>query len=119
MAELLVEGEELVLHLSGAEKLESVHGDLRAPRSAVRSVEVLDDAHEQADRGFKVGERLTGYSEVAVVRTEGQKLFAAVHHDTPRGVRIDFEGADYDAWIVGSTDPESLKQQIEQQIEQQ
>ncbi len=114
MAELLFEGDELVLHLSGVEKLEAVHGDLRAPRSAVRSVEVLDDAHEPADHGFKQGERLPGYSEVAIVRTRSQKLFAAVHHDTPRGVRINFEGTGYDAWIVGSADPESLKARIEQ-----
>ena len=114
MAELLVEGDELVLHLSGAEKLEAVHGDLRAPRSAVRSVEVLENAHEPADHGFKQGERLPGYSEVAIVRTRGQKLFAVVHHDTPRGVRITFEGTGYDAWIVGSEDPESLKARIEQ-----
>lgn len=114
MAELRIDGDELVLHLSRAEKVEAVHGDLRAPRSSIRSVEVLDDAHEPADHGFKVGERLPGYSEVAVVRTGGQTLFAAVHHDTPRGVRIDFDGADFDAWIVGSNDPESLKASIEQ-----
>ena len=114
MAELLVEGDELVLHLSRTEKLEAVHGDLRAPRASVRSIEVLEDAHEPADQGFKVGERLPGHSEVAVVRSGGQKLFAVVHHDTPRGVRIVFEGTDYDAWIVGSADPESLKAQIEQ-----
>lgn len=114
MAELLIEGDELVLHLSGAERLEAVHGDLRAPRSAVRSVEVLDDAHEPADHGFKVGERLPGHSEVAVVRARGEKLFAVVHHDTPRGVRINFEGTGYDAWIVGSAEPESLKSRIEQ-----
>ena len=116
MAELLVEGDELVLHLSGTEKLESVHGDLRAPRSAIRSVDVLEDAHDPADHGLKIGERLPGYSEVAVVRTGGQKLFAAVHHDTPRGLRIDFDGTDYDAWIVGSADPESLKARIEQGV---
>lgn len=114
MAELEVQGDELVLHLSGAEKLESVHGDLRAPRSAVSSVEILEDAHEPADHGFKVGERLPGYSEVAAVRTGGERLFAVVHHDTPRGVRVNFEGADYDAWIVGAADPEGLKRQIEQ-----
>jgi uncharacterized protein len=114
MAQVLVEGDELVLHLSGAEKLEAVHRDLRAPRSAVRSGEILEDAHEPADHGFKVGERLPGYSEVAAVRTGGQRLFAVVHHDTPRGVRINFDGAEYDAWIVGSPDPESLKRQIEQ-----
>jgi hypothetical protein len=113
MAELVVEGDELVLRLSGVEKLEAVHGDLRAPRSSVRSVEVLDNAHEPVDHGFKEGERLPGYSEVAVVRTQGQKLFAVVHHDTPRGVRVNFEGGDYDAWIVGSSDPESLKNEID------
>jgi uncharacterized protein len=113
MAELVVEGDELVLHLSATEKLEAVHGDLRAPRAAVRAVEVLEDAHGPADHGFKVGERLPGYSEVAAVHSEGAKFFAVVHHDTPRGVRVDFEGTDYDAWIVGSTDPESLKAAIE------
>ena len=114
MAELVVEGDELVLHLSRTEKLEVVHADLRAPRSALRSIDVLDDAHEPADHGFKVGERLPGHSEVAVVRTGGQKLFAVVHHDTPRGVRIDFDGTDYDAWVVGSADPEALKASIQQ-----
>ena len=114
MAELLVEGDEVVLHLSRVEKLEAVHGDLRAPLASIRSVDVLEDAHEPADHGFKQGERLPGSSEVAVVRTRGQKLFAVVHHDTPRGVRVNFEGTDFDAWIVGSEDPESLKRRIEQ-----
>lgn len=108
MAELLVEGNEVVLHLSRLEKLEAVHGDLRAPLAAVRSVEIVEDAHEPADHGLKVGERLPGHSEVATVHTRGQTLFAAVHHDTPRGIRIDFDGCAYDAWIVGSADPESL-----------
>ena len=56
------------------------------------AIEVLEDAHEPADHGFKVGERLPGVSEVATVRSEGRKIFAAVHHDTPRGVRVSFEG---------------------------
>jgi hypothetical protein len=114
MAELSVEGAELVLHLGPAEKLESVHGDLRAPLAAIRSVEVLEDAHEPADHGFKVGERLPGVSEVATLHTEGRRLFAAVHHDTPRGIRVNFDGTRYDAWIVGCADPESVKRQIDQ-----
>jgi hypothetical protein len=52
MAELLVDGDELVLHLSTLEELASVHGDLRAPLAAVTAVEVLEDAHEPADAGF-------------------------------------------------------------------
>lgn len=113
MAELRIDGDELVLHLSGVEKLEAVHGELRAPLAAVRSVEVLDDAHEPADHGFKIGERIYGVSEVASIRSGGEKIFAAVHHDTPRGVRVVFEGADYDAWIVGCADPEAVRSQIE------
>jgi hypothetical protein len=66
VADLVVEGEDLVLHLSRAEKLEAVHGNLRAPRSAVRSVEVVENAHEPADHGFKQGERIPGYSEAGL-----------------------------------------------------
>jgi len=114
MAELQVDGDELVLNLSRAEELESVHRDLRAPLSAVRSIEVLDDAHGPVDHGFKVGERIPGVSEVATVRADGLKMFAAVHHDTPRGLRVSFEGTNYDAWIVGCADPETVKRRLEQ-----
>jgi uncharacterized protein len=114
MAELQVEGAELVLHLSGLEKAAAVHGDLRVPLSAVRAVEVLEDAHEPADHGFKVGERLPRVVEVATVRAGGKKIFAAVHHDTPRGVRIVLDGADHDEWIVGCQDPEAVKSQIDE-----
>ena len=70
MAELQLEGDELVLHLSGAEKAEAVYGDLRVPRSAVRGVEVVDDAHRWTEigTGFKVGMRLPGVASVATVR---------------------------------------------------
>ncbi len=113
MAELEMEGAEIVLHLSQTEKLEAVHGDLREPLSAVRSVEVLEDAHGPADHGFKVGLRLPGHAEVATVYSDDRKIFAAVHHNTAKGVRVVFEGAKYDEWIVGSADPESLKARIE------
>lgn len=115
MAELRVTGDELVLHLTRAEEMEAVHGDLRAPLSSVRAVQVLDNAHEPADHGFKVGERLPGFSEVAIVRAGGQRLFAAVHHDTPRGVRIAFEGTGYDAWIVGCADPDAVASFVRQE----
>jgi len=108
MPELRVEGSDLVLHLSGAEKVEGVHGDLRVPMSAVTGVEILDDAHSPADRGIKAGTRLPGVIEVGTVFSEGRKIFAAVHRDTPRGLRISLSGAFYDEWIVGCADPESI-----------
>jgi hypothetical protein len=108
MAELWVEGGDLVLHLYPPEKAEAVHRDLRAPLSSIRSIDVLDDAHGPADHGFKIGTRIPGYTEVGTIHSDGKKIFAAVHHDTPRGLRITFEGASYDQWIVGCPDPDTL-----------
>jgi hypothetical protein len=110
MAELQVEGSDLVLHLSGAEKVEGVHGDLRVPLATVTGIEVLDDAHAPAGirAGFKVGTRIPGVIEVGTIRGRTKKLFAAVHHDTPRGVRVSLEGATFDEWIVGCADPEGV-----------
>ncbi len=36
------------------------------------------------------------------------KIFAAVHHDTPRGVRVRLEGTAWNEWIVGCADPEAV-----------
>jgi len=108
MAQLRIEGDELVLDLTGWEKVEAVRGDQRVPLRSVRSVEVLDDAHAAADRiGLRVGTRIPRVVEVASV-TGRTRFFAAVHRDTPRGVRVVLEGAPYDEWIVGCEDPEAV-----------
>jgi len=112
MAELLVDGGELVLHLSATEKVGAVHGDLRVPLSSVRRVEVLADAHEPADHGIKMGTRIPGLMEVGTVRGGGLNIFAAVLPDTPRGLRIVLDGSFYHQWIVGCSDPEGAARQI-------
>ncbi len=107
MAELRIEGSELVLHLTGLEKAEGVHGELRVPLSAVRAVEVLNNAHDPADTGFKVGTRIPGVIEVGTMH--GTKtVFACVHKGTPRGVRVVLDGAAHDEWIVGCENPEDI-----------
>jgi len=114
MATLVVEDGELVLKLTGAERLEGVRlRDLRVALSAVAGVEVLDDAHGAADAlGLRIGTRIPGVIEVATVRTVGRSLFAAVHRDTPRGVRVLLDGASQDEWVVGSADPEQVAAMI-------
>jgi hypothetical protein len=115
MAELLVDGDELVLHLTTFEELGSGHGDLRAPLAAVSSVQVLENAHEPADAGFKlIGGRWPGSFEIGTFLADGQRIFAAVHRDTPRGLLITFQGAHYSAWIVGCADPEEVQRSVEQ-----
>jgi hypothetical protein len=48
IAGLAVEGNEAVLHPGRVEKLEAARGRLRAPLSAIRSMEVLDDGDSAA-----------------------------------------------------------------------
>jgi hypothetical protein len=110
MAELRIEGDELVLHLSLAEKVEGVHGELRAPLSAVSGIDVLDDAHEAAgpSAGVKIGTRIPGVVEVGTVQGRSHRRFVAVHHDTPRGLRIQLDATSYDEWIVGCANPEAV-----------
>jgi hypothetical protein len=110
MAQLHVEGGELVLSLSVLEKVGGVHGDLRVPLSAVRSVEVLADAHEPADVGVKAGTRIPRVIELGTIYGSDKKIFAAVYRNTPRGLRVVLEGSFYDEWIVGAADPEAVAQ---------
>ncbi len=42
MAELIVDGTDLVLHLTLAQKVLSFHNDIRVPLTAVRSVQAVD-----------------------------------------------------------------------------
>jgi len=112
VAELQIEGVELVLHLTKGEVAEAIHGDLRAPLTDVLSVEILDDAHDAADHGMKSGTRIPGVLEVATVHTDGKRLFAAVHRRTPRGVRVILQNGSFDEWIVGCEDPESVVAEI-------
>ncbi|MDR0343003.1 MAG: hypothetical protein LBI49_07745 [Nocardiopsaceae bacterium] len=114
MAELNIDADELVLHLSAAEKVEGVHGDLRIPRSAMRSVEVIDDAHRAAGlrAGVKIGTRIPGVVEVGIVQGRSRRRFVAVHHNTPRGLRIQLDGTPFDEWIVGCADPEAVAAQL-------
>ncbi|MGC8498471.1 MAG: hypothetical protein ACP5OV_03095 [Acidimicrobiales bacterium] len=115
MAQVTVEDGELLVHLTGLERLEGVRGDLRAPVAAIASVEVVEDAHGAADEiGVKIGTRIPGVVEVATVYAPRAKLLVAVHRDTPRGVRIRFTDSDVDEWIVGCVDPEATRTAIEQ-----
>ncbi len=112
MAEIVIDGQDLVLKLTKLEAIASVHGDVRVPLSHLQAVEVLEDAHDPADHGFRIGERLPGHSEMGRVIHQGKRLFVEVHHSTPRGLRITFFEADFDEWIVGLADPESMANKL-------
>jgi hypothetical protein len=106
MAQLDRDGQDLVVRLSTVEKAEAVHGDVRVPMSAVRSVEVVDDAVHAVNAFAKsVGAALPGRFMIGTFRADG-KTFVVVHHSTPRGVRVRLEGANFDELLIGCDDPE-------------
>ena len=55
-----------------------------------------------------MGTGVPGSVAVGTFRKDGKKLFAVVHHGTPRGVLLTFDGADFDRVIVGCEDPEAV-----------
>ena len=107
MAELVVDGNELVVRLRAVERMEAVHGEVRVPVGSVRTVEVLDDAM-RAVHGFRVGTGIPGSAAIGTFISRQAKIFAVVHHNTPRGVRVDLDGAQFDQLIVGCDDPEAV-----------
>jgi hypothetical protein len=112
MAELIVDGEDLVVRLSALEKAEAVHGDVRVPVQSVRSVEVLDDVIK-AVHGIRIGTGVPGLVAIGTFTTRNSHLFAVVHHQTPRGVRVVLEGAPFDELIVGCDDPEAVARRLQ------
>jgi hypothetical protein len=112
VADVRVEGTEIVVALTALEKVEAVHGDVRLPLAALRGAEVLDDAI-RAVHGLRApGTGVPGMVAVGTFRASGEKLFAVVHHNTPRGVGLRFEGADFDEVIVGCDDPDAMIAQL-------
>jgi hypothetical protein len=107
MAELTVQGGELVLSLSRTEKLEAIHGDVRVPVASIRDIKVLDDALD-AVHGTRTGTGIPGVLLVGTIRHGGKKAFAIVHQGHPRGVLVRLEGSDYDELVMGCDDPEAL-----------
>ena len=101
MAELRREGDELVVALSLAEKAEAAHGDIRVLTSSVREVEVVDDAIHAVSAWRKtVGAAWPGRFAIGTFRDDNGKVFAVVHHDTPRGVKVALEGANFDELVI-------------------
>lgn len=106
MADLIREGDSLVLKLTTIEKVEEVHGDIHVPISEVESVIVLDDVIH-AVHGMKLpGSRIPGVFAMGTFVSGTSKIFAIVHHQNKRGLQVNLNGSTYDAIIVGLDDPE-------------
>lgn len=108
MAELTVDGTDLVLHMRTVEKAEGFHRDIRLPLGAVTAVQVVDSVWNGALRGWRAPG--TGVPNVIAVGTRRGgfgKDFAAVHGTGP-AVVVDLEGVDFARLIVTADDAAAM-----------
>ena len=117
VAELIVDGDELVLHLTPRQKVAGFHRDIRVPLTAVRSVRALDNPWMTLRGRRMAGTALRG---VAAMGTwiHGDKLFDYnVLRGQQRAVQVDLNAGRFERFIVGvpeEVDPEAEAKRIAQ-----
>ncbi|MCL5048804.1 MAG: hypothetical protein M1374_08550 [Firmicutes bacterium] len=114
MADLYIDNDVLWLKLTAAEKAESLRSDISVPTSQIDTIEVDGNIHKSADLiGIKVGTRFPGIIAVASITSPSQRVFAVVHHNTPRGLKIKLKSHNFDELLVGLENPEEVKTELE------
>ncbi len=95
-----------MLNLSGMEKLEGFHGDIRVPVSTLRDVRWTNDPWSEV-RGIRApGTGIPGVIAVGTRRGRTIKDFAAIHGKGP-AVVVELESAEYGRLVVTEEDAES------------
>ena len=113
MADLYVDGDELVLHMRALEKAEGVHGDIRVPFSAVTAVRSVDDAWPEL-RGLRApGTGVPNVIAVGTRRGSFGKDFAAVHGKGP-AVVVELDGRRVQRLVVTADDAAARARAIAQ-----
>lgn len=108
MAELLVDGADLVVHLTPMQKFVSFHLDIRVPLTAVRSVKPLDNPWMTLRGRRMAGTALRG---VAAMGTwiHGDKLFDFnIVRGQQKAVQVDVNAGRFQRYIIcvpDGTDP--------------
>jgi hypothetical protein len=113
VARLDVAGDELILHLSGLERLGGfVRGDASIPLKAVRGARVVDDPWKEL-RGLRSpGIGWQRWIALGTWRFSGGKDFVAVYRTWP-GVLVDLAGVDFARLIVSTQDADGVAAEIE------
>jgi hypothetical protein len=107
MALLQVRPPVLSVSLTTAEKVLGLLRDVEVPLTAVRSVDVVDDALAAA-RGLRApGLGLPGLRKIGTWRSGGHTTLVCVRRGQP-GVRIVLEGQRWSELLVGTDDAEAV-----------
>jgi hypothetical protein len=106
MAELVVEGDRVTLSMTRLEHLEGFRRDLSAPLTSVISARAVDDPWDEL-RGIRApGTGLPGVIAVGTRRGSFGKDFAVVH-GRRRAVVVEFDGQEFERWILTVDDADA------------
>ncbi len=110
MAEIQIEGGQVSIRLSFAEKIGALHGDLHFPVSAVRAVRVVDKPFCEIEGFRSPGTGVPGVIALGTYRAHGSRDFVAVYRGE-RGViiEIDAGNAKYRRVILSAKDPDRVR----------
>ncbi len=111
MAQLTLDGDELVVTLSALEKLGAMRGDVRVPLATVSRVRVSEHPWSEL-RGIRApGTGVPGILSLSTRRGSGFRDFAAVYRDRP-AIVIEARGAAFDRLVISSSDAEADSRRI-------
>jgi hypothetical protein len=115
MAELSVDGGDVVLRMTGWERLGSgrAAGELRFPRSSVAGVTTCTPAFDGV-RGLRImGTGVPGTIALGTRRVSGGlREFVVVHGRDPGSVLVDLVDQRYARLVVSVADPEAVAAQL-------
>lgn len=99
MAEISIDGDDVLVHLSALERLGALRGDVRVLRVAVTECRVTGDPWSEL-RGIRApGTGWPGVISLCTRRGSGIHDFSAVYRNQP-AVVIELEGAEFDRLVV-------------------
>jgi hypothetical protein len=111
VADVGVDGEDLVVRLRQVEKVMSLHGDLRVPRTSIRSSRVVANAMAEVPRWRFPGTGVPGRVKLGTFRGRQGRAFAVVYGRGP-GLVIELDGMPFDRVVLSLDDPERLVEQL-------
>lgn len=104
MANFLIHDDVVTISLSLAEKVESIHGDVTIPRSAITSVREVPDGLQEVHGLRMPGTGLPGVILVGTFREPNRTTFAVCHGQRP-AVVLELTGQPYDRLVVTLDNP--------------
>jgi len=109
MAEIRVEGGQVCIQLSLVERLGALHRDIRFPRSAVRTVRLVDKPFDEIAGIRLPGTRVPGLMALGTWRRRGGRDFVVVYRGE-RGVVVEVDASqlNYQRIILSTKDPDGV-----------